>query len=354
VLNASNGKKERIGRVVQMFSNKREDKDSCHAGDIVALIGLKNTKTGHTLSDPSAPIVYEDMEFPEPVVHIAIEPKSKADMDKLSVALSKLSDEDPTFQIKNNEETGQTIISGMGELHLDILIDRMRREFGVGANVGAPQVAYKESLRKEISQNYKYQKQSGGKGQYAHVVMNIKPGEKNKGLVFNDKIKGGSIPKEYIPAVQKGVIEAMTSGPTAGYPILDVEVDLVDGTFHQVDSSEMAFRICASIATKEAFVKVKTHLEEPVMSVEVNTPEMYVGGITGDLSSRRGRIDGLELKEGFQIVKGSVPLSNMFGYTDRLRSISSGRASYSMEFSDNRKVPESVVEKILKGMGISS
>ncbi|PID31125.1 MAG: elongation factor G [Candidatus Cloacimonadota bacterium] len=354
ILNATNGKKERIGRVVQMYSNKREDKDSCYAGDIVALIGLKNTKTGDTLSDISAPIVYEDMEFPEPVVHIAIEPKSKADTEKLSVALSKLSDEDPTFQIRNNEETGQTVISGMGELHLDILIDRMRREFNVSANVGAPQVAYKESLKKEISQNYKYQKQSGGKGQYAHVVMDIKPGEKNKGLVFNNKITGGAIPKEYIPAVEKGIEEAMTSGPTAGYPIMDVEVDLVDGTFHQVDSSEMAFRICASIAAKEAFAKAKTNLEEPVMSVEINTPEMYVGGITGDLSSRRGRIDGLELKEGFQIIKGSVPLSEMFGYTDRLRSISSGRASYSMEFSDNRKVPEAVVEKILKGMGISS
>ncbi|MBN1970308.1 MAG: elongation factor G [Candidatus Delongbacteria bacterium] len=352
VLNATSGKRERIGRIVQMFSNKREDKDFCEAGDIIAVIGLKNTRTGDTLCDMDHPVVFENMEFPEPVVHIAVEPKSKADMDKLSLALSKLSDEDPTFRVSYNDETGQTIISGMGELHLDIIIDRMKREFGVLANVGAPQVAYKEAMKSEIYEDYKYAKQSGGKGQFAHVRMNVRPGEKNKGLVFINKIVGGAIPKEYIPAVADGAKEAITSGPTAGFPILDLEVELVDGNFHPVDSSEMAFRICSSIAVKEALVKAKTDLLEPVMMVEVNTPEMYVGGITGDLASRRGRIEGLELKEGYQIIRALVPLSEMFGYTDRLRSISSGRASYSMQFKENSVVPKDVLTKILKGMGI--
>ncbi len=347
VYNSVSQKKERVGRILQMMSNKREEREFCQAGDIVALVGLKQTRTGDTLCDSKSPIVYEAMEFPDPVVHIAIEPKSKADNDKLGNALVKLSDEDPTFLTKIDEETGQTVISGMGELHLEILIDRMRREFKVEANVGAPQVAYKEALTKETYIDYKYAKQSGGKGQFAHVKMNVRPGEANKGLVFIDKIVGGKIPKEYIPAVEAGVKAAMTVGPKAGYPILDVEVELVDGAFHAVDSSEMAFRTAGSLAFKDAASKVGTALLEPVMKVEINTPMPYVGGITGDLSARRGRVENLELKNDFQVIHALVPLSEMFGYTNKLRNLSQGRASASMEFYEYNKVSQSVVEKIL-------
>ncbi len=288
------------------------------------------------------------MEFPEPVVHIAIEPKSKADNDKLSMALVKLGEEDPTFMKRTDEETGQTIISGMGELHLDILIDRMKREFNVEASVGAPQVAYKEMMKKETYVDFKYQKQSGGKGQFAHVKMNVKPGESNKGLVFNNKIVGGKIPKEYIPAVENGIREAMSSGPTAGYPVLDIEVELVDGAFHAVDSSEMAFKICGSMAYKQAISRTGSFLLEPSMKIEINTPITYVGGITGDLSSRRGRVLNLEIKNDFQIINGQVPLAEMFGYTNRLRNLSQGRASASLEFSKFEKAPQAVVDKLLK------
>lgn len=353
VINTNTGKKERIGRVVQMMANKRTERTDCKTGDIVALIGLKFTKTGHTLSDMSDQIVYDNMDFPEPVVHIAIEPKTKQDSEKLSIALEKLSEEDPTFVISQNEDTGQTIISGMGELHLEVLIERLKREFQLQANVGKPQVAYKEALRGDTKVDYKYSKQSGGKGMYAHVIMNVFPGESGKGLVFENNVKGGNVPREYIPAVEAGVKDAMTSGTTAGYPIADVRVELVDGSAHSVDSSEMAFRICGSLAFRDAMQKVKTDLLEPIMSIEINTPETYVGGITGDLTSRRGRIEGIELKEGFQNIKGFVPLSEMFGYTDRLRSISQGRAGYSMEFKNFSLVSQDATQKILKSMGLN-
>ena len=348
IVNTNNGKKERIGRILQMMANKREELKVCSAGDIVAVVGLKNTRTGDTLSDKNNQITYDQMEFPEPVVHIAVEPKSKADNDKLSLALVKLGEEDPTFMKRTDEETGQTIISGMGELHLDIIIDRMKREFSVEANIGEPQVAYKEMMKKETYVDFKYQKQSGGKGQFAHVKMNVKPGESNKGLVFHNKIVGGKIPKEYIPAVEAGIKEAMSSGPTAGYPVLDIEVELVDGAFHAVDSSEMAFKICGSMAYKQSISKVGSFLLEPTMKIEINTPITYVGGITGDLSSRRGKVLGLEIKNDFQIVNGNVPLSEMFGYTNRLRNLSQGRASASMEFDKFEKAPQSIVDKLLK------
>ena len=348
LVNSNNGKKERVGRILQMMANKREELEACSAGDIVAVVGLKNTRTGETLSDKKDQIIYDVMEFPEPVVHIAIEPKSKADNDKLSIALVKLGEEDPTFMKRTDEETGQTIISGMGELHLDILIDRMKREFNVEASVGAPQVAYKEMMKKETYVDFKYQKQSGGKGQFAHVKMNVKPGESNKGLVFNNKIVGGKIPKEYIPAVEAGIKEAMSSGPTAGYPVLDIEVELVDGAFHAVDSSEMAFKICGSMAYKQAISKTGSFLLEPSMKIEINTPITYVGGITGDLSSRRGRVLNLEIKNDFQIINGQVPLAEMFGYTNRLRNLSQGRASASLEFAKFEKAPQAVVDKLLK------
>ena len=348
LVNSNNGKKERLGRILQMHSNKREEIKSCGAGDIIAVVGLKNTRTGDTICDAKNRIVYEQMQFPEPVVHIAIEPKSKADTEKLSVALVKLSEEDPTFRTKFDDETGQTVISGMGELHLDILVDRMRREFGVEANVGAPQVAFKESVKSEYRVDYKFKKQSGGKGQFAHVKMIVRPGEANKGLTFIDKVVGGKIPKEYIPAIKNGIVDAMKSGPTAGYPIMDAEVELYDGSYHQVDSSEMAFKICGSMAFKEAVKKVGSDLLEPMMKVEVNTPLSYVGGVTGDLSSRRGRVESLELKNDFQIIHATVPLSQMFGYTGSLRNVSQGRASSAMEFKEFAKVPNSIVEKILE------
>jgi len=348
VYNTTNGKRERFGRVLQMMANKREERDGCQAGDIIAVVGLKNTRTGDTLCVESDPIKYETMKFPEPVVHQAIEPKTKADVDKLGEALVKLSDEDPTFITNFNEETGQTVISGMGELHLEIIIDRLKREFQVAANVGAPQVAYKEMLKKEAYVDHKYAKQSGGKGQYAHVKMNVKPGEPGKGLVFIDKVVGGKIPKEYIPAVEKGIKEAMNAGPVLGYPLMDLTVELVDGSFHAVDSSEMAFKICGSMAYKEAAQKAGGILLEPVVKVEVHTPMAYVGGITGDLASRRGRVESLETKNDFQVIQASVPLSEMFGYTNKLRNVSQGRASSSMEFSEYQAVSESVLKTLLK------
>lgn len=351
VINSHNMKKERLGRILRMMSNKREDLELCQAGDIVAVVGLKSTRTGDTLCDNNKRIRFETLKFPVPVVHQAIEPKSKMDSDKLTDSLLKLSEEDPTFVIKFNEETGQTVISGMGELHLDIIIDRLKREFGLSVNVGAPQVAYKERLRKEIRIDYKHAKQTGGKGQFAHAVMNIGPGEPNSGFVFINKVTGGRIPKEYIPAVEAGIKDSMTSGPIAGYPILDVKVELLDGSYHPVDSSEMAFKTCGSIAFREAASKTGTVLLEPVMKVEIHTPLSYVGALTGDINSRRGKVDDLVLKNEYQIIRATVPLSEMFGYTNRLRNLSQGRASSSMEFKEFVAMTEEETKKTLKKFG---
>ena len=351
IYNTTTDKKERFGRILQMMSNKREDKKLCQAGDIVAVVGLKNTRTGDTLCDSNHRIRFEVLSFPEPVVHIAIEPKTKLDSDKLTDSLIKLAEEDPTFITTYNEETGQTIISGMGELHLEIIIDRLKREFMVEANVGTPQVAYREKLKKEVSIDYKHSKQSGGKGQYAHVKIRVFPGESNKGLVFNNKIVGGKIPKEYISSIEKGIKEAMVSGPIAGYPIMDSEIELYDGSYHAVDSSEMAFKTCGSLAYKEATRKSGTVLMEPVMKVEIHTPIAYVGAITGNLSSRRGKVEGLEIKNDFQIIRAVVPLSEMFGYTSRLRNLSQGRATSSMEFKEFVVVPEAEMKNIMKKFG---
>ncbi|MDA3838080.1 MAG: elongation factor G [Candidatus Delongbacteria bacterium] len=351
IYNTNAEKKERFGRILQMMSNKREEKQFCQAGDIVAVVGLKNTRTGDTLCDVKNKIRFEVLRFPEPVVHIAIEPKTKVDSEKLTDSMIKLAEEDPTFVTTYNEETGQTVISGMGELHLEIIIDRLKREFMVEANVGTPQVAYREKLKKEVDINYKHSKQSGGKGQYAHVKIRVRPGESNKGLVFINKIVGGKIPKEYISSVEKGIEDAMVSGPIAGYPIMDSEVELYDGSFHAVDSSEMAFKICGSLAFKEATRKSGTVLMEPVMKVEIHTPLAYVGAITGNLASRRGRVEGLEIKNDFQIIRALVPLSEMFGYTSRLRNLSQGRASSSMEFKEFVVVPEAEMKKIMKKLG---
>ncbi len=351
VYNTNSDKKERFGRILQMMSNKREERQFCQAGDIVAVVGLKNTRTGDTLCDNNNRIRFEVVSFPEPVVHIAIEPKTKLDSDKLTDSMIKLAEEDPTFITTYNEETGQTIISGMGELHLEIIIDRLKREFMVEANVGTPQVAYREKLKKEVQVDYKHSKQSGGKGQYAHVKIRVYPGESNKGLVFRNKIVGGKIPKEYIPSIEKGIKQAMVSGPIAGYPIMDSEVELYDGSYHAVDSSEMAFMTCGSLAYKEATRKSGTVLMEPVMKVEIHTPLAYVGAITGNLSSRRGRVEGLEIKNDFQIIRAIVPLSQMFGYTSRLRNLSQGRASSSMEFKEFLVVPEAELKNIMKQFG---
>ena len=351
VINSHNMKKERLGRILRMMSNKREDLELCQAGDIVAVVGLKSTRTGDTLCDNNKRIRFETLKFPVPVVHQAIEPKSKMDSDKLTDSLLKLSEEDPTFVIKFNEETGQTVISGMGELHLDIIIDRLKREFGLSVNVGAPQVAYKERLRKEIRIDYKHAKQTGGKGQFAHAVMNIGPGEPNSGFVFINKVTGGRIPKEYIPAVEAGIKDSMTSGPIAGYPVLDVKVELLDGSYHPVDSSEMAFKTCGSLAFREAASKTGTVLLEPVMKVEIHTPLSYVGALTGDINSRRGKVDDLVLKNEYQIIRATVPLSEMFGYTNRLRNLSQGRASSSMEFKEFVAMTEEETKKTLKKFG---
>ena len=351
IFNTNSEKKERLGRILQMMSNKREEKQSCQVGDIVAVVGLKNTRTGDTLCDNNNRIRFEVVRFPEPVVHIAIEPKTKLDSDKLTDSMIKLAEEDPTFITTYNEETGQTIISGMGELHLEIIIDRLKREFMVEANVGTPQVAYREKLKKEVNVDYKYSKQSGGKGQYAHIKIKVSPGESNKGLVFKNKIVGGKIPKEYIPAVEKGIKQAMVSGPIAGYPIMDSEIELYDGSFHAVDSSEMAFKTCGILAFKEATRKSGTTLMEPVMKVEIHTPIAYVGAITGNLASRRGKVEGLEIKNDFQIIRAIVPLSEMFGYTSRLRNLSQGRASSSMEFKEFLVVPEAEMKKTMKKFG---
>jgi elongation factor G len=351
VINSNNMKKERLGRILQMMSNKREDKESCQAGDIIAVVGLKSTRTGDTLCDNNKRIRFEALKFPVTVVHQAIEPKTKTDSDKLTDSLIKLAEEDPTFVIKQNEDTGQTIISGMGELHLEIIIDRLKREFNLQVNVGAPQVAYKERLRKLVAVNYKHIKQTGGKGQYAHAVMTIEPGESNTGLVFVNKITGGKIPKEYVPAIEDGIKDAMTSGPLAGYPIMDIKVVVTDGSYHPVDSSEMAFKVCGNLAFREAADKAGTMLLEPVMKVEIHTPLPYVGSLTGDINARRGKVDDLELRNEYQIIRATVPLSEMFGYTNRLRNLSQGRATSTMEFKEFIPMSDDEAKKTLKKFG---
>jgi elongation factor G len=348
VLNSSKDKRERIGRLLQMHANHREDKDAIFSGDIVAAVGLKVTSTGDTLTDPSHRILLESLTFPEPVIHVAVEPKTKADQDKLSRALFSLSEEDPTFRVRTDEETGQTVISGMGELHLEVLVDRMLREFSVDANVGKPQVAYRETIRKGVTGvPGRYVRQTGGRGQYGHCVINLEPTGPGGGYEFVDKITGGAIPKEYIPSVDAGIQEALTSGVLAGYPTVDVRVTLVDGSYHEVDSSEMAFKIAGSMAVKDAARKASPVLLEPVMAVEVVTPEEYMGDVMGDLSARRGRVEGMEQRGNSQVVKAQVPLAEMFGYATDLRSRTQGRATYTMQFEAYNEVPESISREIV-------
>lgn len=347
LMNSATGKKERIGRLLEMHANKREEIAEMHAGEIGAAVGLKATQTGHTLCDPAHPVLLESMDFPDPVIAVAIEPNSKADNDKLGISLVKLAEEDPTFQVRTDEETGQTIIAGMGELHLEIIVDRLIREFKVEAKVGRPQVAYREAISQSYTVNYKFSKQTGGKGQYAHVVMDVMPSEPGEQFVFDNEIKGGSIPQEYIPSVERGVRDAMENGVLAGYQVVDVKVVLKDGSFHDVDSSEMAFRICASMAFKEAAKKAKPVILEPYMDVEVVVPSEYVGDVIGDLNGRRGQVAGTVLRSDAQVVAALVPLSNMFGYATNLRSLTQGRAIYSMQFSKYQEVPKKIAEEIV-------
>lgn len=347
IYNATKGKKERIGRILQMHANKRQEIDEVFAGDIAAIVGLKNTTTGDTLCDENHPIVLESMDFPDPVIEVAIEPKTKASQEKMSQALAKLAEEDPTFKTYTNEETGQTIIAGMGELHLEIIVDRLLREFKVEANVGSPQVAYKETITIPVEAEGKYVRQSGGHGQYGHVKIKVEPQEPGKGYEFVNQIVGGVIPKEFIPAVDSGVQEAMDSGILGGYPVVDIKVTLYDGSYHEVDSSEMAFKIAASMALKEALQKAKPVLLEPIMKVEVIVPEEYMGDVIGDINSRRGRIEGMEPRDGVQVVKAFVPLGEMFGYATDLRSKTQGRAVYTMQFDHYEQVPNNIAEKIL-------
>jgi len=349
VLNPRTGNKERIGRILRMHANHREDLDAVYAGDIVAGVGLKDTKTGDTLAAINAPIVLERLEFPAPVIHVAVEPKTKVDQDKMSRALQALSEEDPTFQVRTDEETAQTIISGMGELHLEIIVDRMMREFKVDANVGKPQVAYRETITKPVQKVvYRHVKQTGGKGQFAHVVIDLEPTGAGGGYEFVDKISGGRIPKEYIPSVDQGIQESLTSGVLAGYPMEDLRVTLQDGSFHDVDSSEMAFKIAGSMAFKEAARKASPVLLEPIMFVEVVTPEDYMGDVIGDLNSRRGHVQGMDQRGNAQAIRAQVPLSEMFGYVNDLRSRTQGRATYTMQFDSYQRTPASVQEEIVK------
>ena len=350
VLNSTKGKKERMGRILQMHANKREEIDQVYCGDIAAAVGLKDTTTGDTLCAEDAPIVLEQMEFPEPVISVAVEPKTKNDQEKMGIALSKLAEEDPTFRVRTDEETGQTIISGMGELHLEIIVDRMKREFKVDSNVGKPQVAYRETITQSCDQEVKYAKQSGGRGQYGHVKIILEPNP-GKEFEFVNKITGGVIPREYIPAVEKGCREALESGVIAGYPLVDVKVTLYDGSFHEVDSSEMAFKIAGSMAVKQAAAKAKPVILEPVFKVEVTTPEEYMGDIIGDLNSRRGMVSGMIDRNGAKIITAKVPLSEMFGYATDLRSKSQGRATYSWEFSEYLQVPASIQKQIQEERG---
>ena len=347
VLNATKNKRERVGRLLQMHANHREDLETVYSGDIAAVVGLKNTTTGDTLCDEKHPIVLESMEFPEPVIRVAIEPKTKAGQEKMAIALAKLAEEDPTFRTYTDEETGQTIIAGMGELHLEIIVDRLLREFKVEANVGAPQVAYKETIRKAVDQDTKYARQSGGKGQYGHVKIHVEPNESGKGYEFINKVVGGAIPKEYIPAIDAGIQGAMLSGTVAGYPVVDVKVTLYDGSYHEVDSSEMAFKIAGSMAFKEAMRKADPTLLEPIMKVSVIVPEEYMGDVIGDISARRGQIQGYEMRAGAQQIDAFVPLAEMFGYATDLRSRTQGRGQYTMEPSHYIELPKGLQEKLI-------
>ena len=347
VENTVKGKRERIGRMFQMHSNSREQIEQAYAGDIVAIVGLKDTTTGDTLCDPKAPVVLERMEFPDPVIEIAVEPKSKADQEKMGIALSRLAAEDPSFRVKSDEESGQTIIAGMGELHLDIIIDRMKREFKVEANIGQPQVAYREAITKTIDHDYTHKKQSGGSGQFARIKFTIEPSEPGEGFVFESKVVGGNVPREYIPGVQKGAEAVMTAGPLIGFPIVDVKMTLIDGAYHDVDSSVLAFEIAAKAGLKEAIRMAGPKILEPVMKVEVVTPEEYMGDVIGDLNSRRGQIHGTEARGIAQVVEAYVPLANMFGYVNSLRSMSQGRAQYTMTFDHYEQVPQAVADEVV-------
>ena len=348
IYNPVKGRKERIGRVLQMHANNREEVKEILAGDIAACVGLKEITTGETLCDPNAVITLERMEFPDPVIHIAVEPKTKGDQEKMGIALGRLAQEDPSFRVRSDEESGQTIISGMGELHLEIIVDRMKREFGVEANVGAPQVAYRECIKKSVEQEGKFVKQSGGRGQYGHVWIKLEPNEAGKGYEFVDAIKGGTVPREYIPAVDKGLQDAIKSGVLAGFPVVDIKFTLFDGSYHDVDSNENAFRMAASMAFKEGMKKATPTLLEPMMSVEVETPEDYMGNIMGDLSGRRGIVLGMEdIPGGIKAIKAEVPLAEMFGYATTVRSLSQGRATYSMEFKHYVEAPKNVAEAVI-------
>ena len=348
VYNPIKGKKERLGRILQMHANQREEIKEVRAGDIAAAVGLREATTGDTLCDPNKVIILEKMEFPEPVISQAVEPKTKADQEKMGVALGRLAQEDPSFRVRTDDESGQTIISGMGELHLEIIVDRMKREFSVEANVGKPQVAYREAIKKKVDSEGRFIKQSGGKGQYGHVWLKLEPNPAGKGYEFVDAIKGGSVPREYIPAVQKGVADSLTSGVLAGYPVVDVKVTLYDGSYHEVDSSEQAFKMAGSIAFKDGMRKAGPVLLEPMMAVEVETPEEFMGNVVGDLSSRRGMIQGMdEQPGGIKVVKAEVPLAEMFGYSTTLRSLSQGRATYTMEFKHYSEAPKSVADAII-------
>ena len=347
VYNATKGKSERMGRILMMHANHRQDIETCYAGDIAAAVGLKQTTTGDTLCDPKHEVILESMEFPEPVIRVAIEPKTKASQEKMGIALAKLAEEDPTFRTYTDDETGQTIIAGMGELHLEIIVDRLLREFKVEANVGKPQVAYRETIRKEVDVENKYARQSGGKGQYGHVKIRVYPNEAGKGYEFENKVVGGAIPKEYIPAVDAGIQGAMQSGVLAGYPVVDIRVELYDGSYHEVDSSEMAFKIAGSMALKDALRKGNPVILEPIMKVVVIVPEQYMGDVIGDLNSRRGQIQGMEARNGVEEIRAMVPLSEMFGYATDLRSKTQGRGQYTMEPSHYTEVPKSVSEDII-------
>jgi elongation factor G len=347
VLNSTRGKRERIGRILRMHANKREELTECNSGNIYAAVGLRDTRTGDTLCDEAKPIILEKMIFPEPVISIAIEPKTKVDIEKLGVGLQKLAYEDPSFRTFTNEETAQTIIAGMGELHLEIIVDRLRREFKVESNVGKPEVAYRETIAKKVEAEHKYAKQSGGRGQYGHVLIRIEPGERGSGFVFENEVVGGAIPKEFIPAVEKGIRDAMSRGVLAGYPVIDLKVELYDGTYHEVDSSTQAFEVAGSLAFQDGAKRAGLHLLEPIMKVEVVTPEDYMGDVIGDLNSRRGRILGMSQRGNAQVIDAEVPLATMFGYATDLRSRTQGRATYTMQFANYSPVPNQIQEEIV-------
>jgi elongation factor G len=348
IYNPIKGRKERVGRILLMHANEREEIKEVFAGDIAAAVGLKEATTGDTLCDPTKEIILERMVFPEPVIHVAVEPKTKVDQEKMGLALNRLAQEDPSFRVRSDEESGQTIISGMGELHLEVLVERMKREFGVEANVGAPQVAYREAIRKPVEVEGKFVKQSGGRGQYGHVWLKVEPNEIGKGFEFVDAIKGGSVPREFIPAVKKGLEDTLPNGVLAGFPVVDVKVTLFDGSYHDVDSNENAFKMAASMGFKDGLRKASPVLLEPMMSVEVETPEDYTGTVMGDLSSRRGMVQGMDdMAGGGKVVKAEVPLAEMFGYSTALRSATQGRATYTMEFKHYSEAPKSVAEAIM-------